>query len=881
MTTIPLHWLSASQSGLVTWGSPWPRGRVYRTGDIALIRHDRLLPVQSWPLATWPDGSLKWTAHATSVAPGEGDLRLESADEPPHQNASTDPPTLRVVRAKDHIDLDTGTVVWHINLTGQVVCSATIGEQTVIDQVRLTSLHQTGHDNDLIRAPRETRPGAIATVAIEQAGPVRAVVLLTGTYSGWLPFRLRLIAYAGSHDLKAVHTITWDGDPEADVLAGLGLSVDVPLSDRCYNRHVRLAGSRQPDGTIGCFTEAVQPITGQRRDPGPAVRQAQVNGRDSGTIEGWDPAVSERLKWIPTWSDFTLDQSSPDGYTLIKRTDSRHGWIHAPAGTRSEGYAYLGGISGGAGIGVRNFWQQYPTRLDIRGAASPTGQLTAWLWSPSAPAFDPRPYHDGLGQTGWADQLDALEITYEDWEPGFNDARGIAKTHELTISAYPSTPPAEELAQTIIDLQDPPLLLPVPSAIHAAGVFGSWSLPDRSTPFGAKVEDRLDLLAGFYADQRDERRWYGCFDYGDVMHGYDPDRHTWRYDIGGYAWDNSELSTDLWLWYAFLRSGRVDLYRMAEAMTRHTGEVDVYHTGPWAGLGSRHNVQHWGCSAKQLRVSNAVYRRMFYYLSADERTGELLDETAGSEQALLHVDATRKVREDSYAPDPRRLAVSLGTDYGALAGAWLTAWERHGDTAARDKLLNTMRGLAALPQGFLTGEALVDIDTGVIDTSRDRIQVSHLAAVFGMAEICDELIALTEGTPFEVPGFKDAWIRYCRLYLASSEQQVAELGQPLTGISLIQAYSRLSAYAARASNDEALRETAWRAFIVGTGDMINRNALQHQLQWTVREIGGPQVQRPVHEATYISTNDAAQYGLAAIEILELLGNEPPTQLVGP
>lgn len=53
----------------------------------------------------------------------------------------------------------------------------------------------------------------------------------------------------------------------------------------------------------------------------------------------------------------------------------------------------------------------------------------------------------------------------------------------------------------------------------------------------------------------------------------------------------------------YLRSGRADVFRFAEAMTRHTGEVDVYHLGEWRGLGSRHNVQHWGCSAKQLRIS--------------------------------------------------------------------------------------------------------------------------------------------------------------------------------------------------------------------------------------------------------------------------------------
>ena len=41
-----------------------------------------------------------------------------------------------------------------------------------------------------------------------------------------------------------------------------------------------------------------------------------------------------------------------------------------------------------------------------------------------------------------------------------------------------------------------------------------------------------------YRSQQDQRGWYG-FNYGDVMHTYDFDRHEWRYDIGGFAWDNS------------------------------------------------------------------------------------------------------------------------------------------------------------------------------------------------------------------------------------------------------------------------------------------------------------------------------------------------------
>lgn len=61
------------------------------------------------------------------------------------------------------------------------------------------------------------------------------------------------------------------------------------------------------------------------------------------------------------------------------------------------------------------------------------------------------------------------------------------------------------------------------------------------------------------------------------MHTYDQTRHTWRYDVGGFAWDNGEIGTDLWLWMSFLRTGRSDLWRMSYAMTRHLSEVDFHH----------------------------------------------------------------------------------------------------------------------------------------------------------------------------------------------------------------------------------------------------------------------------------------------------------------
>src|SRR5690625_7177360 len=75
------------------------------------------------------------------------------------------------------------------------------------------------------------------------------------------------------------------------------------------------------------------------------------------------------------------------------------------------------------------------------------------------------------------------------------------------------------------------MLVSPPEHNHAAGVFGSWSPVDRSTPEREVWEDRLDAIHSYHLNQVDQRHWYGFWDYGDVMHSYDADRHVWRYDV--------------------------------------------------------------------------------------------------------------------------------------------------------------------------------------------------------------------------------------------------------------------------------------------------------------------------------------------------------------
>ncbi|HVU18559.1 MAG TPA: Tat pathway signal sequence domain protein [Candidatus Didemnitutus sp.] len=865
---VELGWLEGAAPNALagaTWGVAWPRGKQPKSSTFALrTSGGESVPLQSWPLAYWPDGSLKWTGHALPAsAPMAASYELAPGI------AAVPAQPLSVHESGDSITIDTGVIQAHLPKQGrEIVSTISTGGHDILRHGRLVLLSQDAPDT----GAAEAFEGEIGRITVEQDGPVRAVVKIEGRHAGanrsWLPFVVRLTFFAGSAAVRVLHTIIFDGDEKKDFIRGLGLRFDVAMSDPVYDRHIRFTGEGD-----GLFAEAVQGITGLRRDPGAAVREAQIAGRACPPQSEWSKSVVSHLQYVPIWSDYTLRQLSADGFEISKRTKPGYTWIRAGAGKRAGGLGYVGGPSGGVAFGLRNFWQSYPTQFDIHGAAGTEAQVTLWAWSPESAPMDLRGYHDGMGEDDYTKQSDALDITYEDYEPGFDRPEGVARTSEMSLWVLPSTPARQRLVEIGRAVQTPAQIVARPEYLHACAVFASlWSPVDRSTPAKAKIEDELDFFFDYYLKQRDEHSWYGFWNYGDVRHTYDTDRHTWRYDVGGFAWDNSELSTDIWLWLYFLRTGRADVFRFAEAMTRHTGEVDVHHLGRFAPLGSRHNVLHWGCSAKQLRISTAANRRYYYYLTADERVGDLMREQVEAVRALVKIQPGRKLKsarnpgdhDRPSAPDDRHAGVGFGTDWGAVSAAWLTEWERTGDAKVRERLVNSMKTIAAQPHGFFTGASVMELDSGKFQIStNERVGVSHLSAVFGLVEICAELIQL-----LDVPEFRRAWLDYCELYNATPEEQTKRLGHPLTGLNLEQGHSRLTAFAAREENNPALAQRAWKEFLDG------KSGYRKRVKYESTRITGPEVLNPVDEAAFVSTNATAQWGLAAIQCLAMAGPPP-------
>ncbi|WP_245598640.1 exo-rhamnogalacturonan lyase family protein [Glycomyces arizonensis] len=869
--SVDLVWLEGAppESPGSTWGVPWGQGTFPGDQQFKMVDDSgATVPLQTWPLAYWPDGSLKWTGHAIGPAAKAETLTL-SAGEP---TAPAFPVT--VSEAGQHIDVDTGVITARINKKGtDLIKHIKRGNRTIVKHGHLVNITQDeAPDPETGSVSRDRYESKIDDVAVEQDGPVRAVIRVEGHHrktkgrdKSWLPFTVRLYFYSGGESFRMVHTFIYDSDGSNAFIAGLGVRFKVCLTDELYDRHVRFVG----DGH-GQLTEAVKGITGLRRDPGQAVREAQLAGRALPDPATWDQRVTTRLHWIPNWGDYSLTHLNSEGFAIKKRTKEGHAWVPVDQGHRASGFGYVGGPSGGFGFGMKDFWQRHPTGLDIRGAHTDEATVTVWMWSPEAQPMDTRFYHDGMGEDTYEKQLDALEITYEDYEPGFGTPSGIARTTELQFWVTDATPDRERLGYMADVVRAQPQVIAPAAHMSAAGAFGGLFGPvDRSTPVKSDVEDMIDFLFEHYRTEQEQRHWYGFWDFGDVMHSKDRDRRIWRYDVGGYAWDNSEISSDQMFWMAYLHTNRADMFRFAEAMTRKTSEVNCYQIGEWAGLGTRHGVQHWGDSSKQVRVSNANYRRYFYYLTADERTGDLLHMLSGSEETALILDTGRKIRdpEDPWVPDRNAIEIGFGTSWAALVAAWLTEWERRGPDweFCRDKVLGTMETIAAQPNGFAQGSALYDMDTGRYAIAEEPVvERSNLANSFGRIEICAELIQ-----QIDMPAFEEDWLKYSRFYTAGRDAQEEEYGGRF-GDLFLPSYARANAFVYARSGDEEQAEHAWYMF----RDSGDSPSYAH----------GPRETETVEETLNTTewwpdggTNDISQYGLAAIQILHLARDFAPEE----
>lgn len=683
-----------------SWGVPFEKGAVRPDAVFELFSGGAGVPVSTWPLAYWPDGSLKWLGLAAVAEPGMNSLTLEVKPAPKKGRRTAVPePAGLAEQTSDGILVNTGVMTCFFPASGgSFIRDMKFGDGTVVSAASLVAILEK-REGRIVEY--EDFSGAVSSVTLLQNTPLRAVVKIEGRHRSltgsreWLPYKLFCVMYKDMATLSLTHSFLFDSDGKEDYIKGIGVRFEVPFRDEAHNRHVRFAGDGR-DGA-GFWCEPVRLAPGYRPSAGRVFTDnyaAYLRGEPLPSLGELGERERSALLTCPVWGDMRLVQAGPGGFSIDKRTTDKSSWVHVTDGGRSLGGALLGDTGGSVFVGVKDFWQSCPSALYVDKAGEDKGYLTAWLWAPDGEAMDMRHY-DTVGHD--------LKINYEDFKEGWESPYGVGHRSTLEIRLFDSIPSGDELLAVAKAVQKPVQYSCSPEYFSSVNAFGAyWGLPDLSNPVTAGIEKQLDDMLEFYKRQVEERSWYGFWNYGDVMHNYDFTRHDWRYDIGGWAWNNIELAPNVLLWTCFLRTGREDIWTMAEAMEKHASEVDVHHIGRFAPLGSRHNVKHWGDGCKQPRIEYAAMKRYMYYLTGgDALTGERMTEQIGSEKAYEYA---RRVSTWG-AVSGTYLKGSLN-DWAYYASNWMLEWERTGSSYYRDRLLNSMRDIVAL--GSMSGRLVFD-----------------------------------------------------------------------------------------------------------------------------------------------------------------------------
>ena len=827
-----------SACGWATFGGYWSKGSVKENHFYLKDEAGNSVPVQSEIAARWPDGSVKWSRHiALADKMGErGEL------EP---GKGSDIQGLSVAETKDGWMVESKDFRLTVPKEGDYLAAHCFREGVLTFDAAYPVLlisHAEEKEEDCLVQTRRL-PHQITARELETAGPLEAVFRFKGIHledgQSKMPFQIRMSVRADG-EILLDDTFFFLGDPERDRLAGWGLRFDTHFSGRSYQRHIRFL----TDGAV--YHDHPTQLFHWKKRLSPALLKAQQNGE---TVAA-SPELDEAAQDLPRWNHFFFTQDSAVHFSIRKKAWEGGCWLEGVQGRRAPGCMAVSDPLRTLSFHLRECWEKHPAGLEARNLSGDATACTVWFYSSQAEPFDFRHY----------DKRSYPMSNYEGFDYVLPDPNGIAVTCRAAVHGENRYLTDEDLRVLSDALRRPPVYAAAPEYYHAHRAFGYWSLPSKDTEIGRWMEGQIEKAVDFYASEAEARSWYGLFNYGDFMHTYEASRHMWRWDVGGYAWDNTELAPTYWLWLQFMRTGSEKVFRLAEALSRHTADVDMYHFGPMKGLGSRHNVRHWGCPCKEPRVSMAGHHRPLYYLTGDRRIGDCMEDTLSAAEALKAMPWFQ--RADG------KVRLRSGPDWAALVSDWMTAYERTLHPLWRERIERGVNDLAKTPLGLTSGpEFCFDPATGhMIYEGETKNSGMHLQACMGETEVWLETADM-----LEYPALAEMTARNGKFFFLSPEERQKQsnglladrqFGSPIYS-------AEMQAWAAKKYGDTEMARAIWRNLL----SLLYRPEQPEGFEpvaYGMDEKGAPLLEIP-----WITTNFTAQWCLKAIVTADLIPESRP------
>jgi len=526
----------ARTPAVVTTGVPFARGAVKDVSRLSVSVGGKPVPAQFIKTAPWDDGSVRWALMDVQVdVPAGGKTVLVLRDD----GKNPAPPVpVKVDDRAGAVTVATGPLQVVIGKTkGNLLESLKVDGKELITAAGRGLVVYTADGKQVVA-------GAPTEVAVEHAGPLRAVVRFRGRFPGihnnLLGYTVRLSAFAGQ---KLVKAHVWienhgamgyrsgnEGGSSSNVewFAFDGMAVELGLG---LGNRIRAAC--EGAAAVGRF-KVIQVCK-------------QTHGQEN---------VKYKKPPFYTWDD--LEYAISTGDQVLK------------TGRRTDGVVALTGAGGGLTAAVRDFWQNYEKAIELDGTT-----LRLWLWPTEGqwPRLRRDLHHGSL----FDKDLQGLAREGVYLLPG-----SVHKGHEFILDGS-----GREAATTHASLASP--LMALASAQYyasteaAPGLFAppeirtgdaecdrkldAWmrmtrSAADPHNPTGL-FKARQSSWASAVGYFSDSSYWFGWMDFGDLsVPGRGP--VSLHYD---------------WLWIMLvnvMRTGEPAFMRLATDMARHRIDVDQH-----------------------------------------------------------------------------------------------------------------------------------------------------------------------------------------------------------------------------------------------------------------------------------------------------------------
>jgi len=559
----------------VTCGVPFAAGALYSSDSLILLRGTSLVPVEIREVSRWPDGSLRWVHLDFQASAGPREKVSYSVEKAPSRPPAS---TLVVKRTARGFTVETGKIRVEVkrrsfNVFDRVLLAGENGEyvQELVAQHSRGIAAWAGEGQEYLSVNDRA-----STLQVESSGPMRVVLLAQGALKNKVGNKLfdyicRLYFYSGSPVVRLAVTVE-NRDPVIENKIALqGLHVEIPTTMAQSGAVFHIGGRDKP----------VEGRLSGRGSNAFILAQSSESYTYGGVAKGW-----------------------PGGDAKAEGSD-RLGWIG------------MAGPRGAVAVGLRDFWQMYPSSLE---AASDQGMISVGLFplrlGSSVDIYSgvSRTHYLRFAFTGQNDPDLMCSLTRACQKPLVAvaapyyyccETRAFGKLVERELSRFAA------VRQTLVNKAQREM---------DRGLANMLSLVESRTKNGVTVEG------------------YGYLDWGDGMH------HIWVpgvKDPRNVSWNGHYYDLPHTCCLEYVRTGNWRYYDFFLSRAQHLMDVHVTHFGPENRLNGANRYcpptdhvridprRREDFSSARVYVSNATNHHktqgLFdrYFLTGDERSLEV------------------------------------------------------------------------------------------------------------------------------------------------------------------------------------------------------------------------------------------------------------------